>query len=169
MGEEKFQLEDYTGQNAIEIKTRLEEKYGLVVTIEKREPTDSNKDYDDDEIIGQSLDAGSEMKKGDSLILYTPNVVDTFPDMASEGWSVSDVEAFCNQYGLILVKEEQETNAYPEGTVISQSRTAGSTIIKGTTLRIYVAIKPVVKETPVEDKTTEEPEPTETGSDDENE
>lgn len=148
-GEESFKLEDYTGQNAIEIKTRLEEKYGLVVTIEKKEPADNSKEYDDDEIIGQSLEAGSEMKKGDPLTLYTPNIVDTFPDMAGEGWNLSDAETFCNKYGLVLEKTEQETSAYNEGTIISQSRTAGTTIIKGTTLRVTVAIKPKEKPEPV--------------------
>ena len=144
-GEESIKLEDYTGKNAIEIKTRLEEKYGLVVTIEKKEPADSSKDYDDDEIIGQSLAAGSEVKKGDSLTLYTPNVVDTFPDMAGEGWSLSDAETFCNKYGLILEKIEQETSAYSEGTIISQSRTAGTTIVKGTTLKVTIAVPPKAK------------------------
>ena len=155
-GEETITLEDYTGKNAIEIKTILETKYELKVDIEKKEPIDTSKDYDEDEIIGQSLSAGSEVKKGDSLILYTPNITDTFPDMATEGWNLSDVEAFCNKYGLILEKEEVETNAYSEGIVISQSRTAGSTIIKGTTLKIQVAIKPKKKETPKEEEKDKE-------------
>ena len=43
-GEETIALEDYKGQNAIEVKTRLETKYGLVVTIEKKEPEDQNKE-----------------------------------------------------------------------------------------------------------------------------
>ena len=153
-GEETIKLEDYVGQNAIEIKTRLEEKYGLVVTIEKKEPEDKDKDYDDEnEIIGQSLAKGSKVKKGDALTLYTPNIVDEFPDMAGEGWSLEDAQTFCDKYGLILEKTEQETSAYTPGTVISQSRTAGTTIVKGTTLRVTVAIKP--KEKP---KTDPEPE-----------
>ena len=147
---------DYVGQNANSVKTLLETKYGLVVTIEKKEPADNEKDYDDDEIIGQSLQAGSEVKAGDKLTIYTPDVVDTFPDMVEEGWSVSDVEAFCNKYELILEKVEQETSAYPEGTVIGQSRTMGSSIIKGTTLRITVAVKP--KEKPKTIEPTEKPE-----------
>ena len=73
--------------------------------------------------------------------------------MAGEGWSLSDVETFCSEYGLILEKNEQETTAYNEGTVISQSRTAGTKIVKGTTLRVTVAIKPKPKP-----QTTPEPE-----------
>ena len=145
-GEETIELEDYTGKNSIEIKTLLETKYELVVNIEKKDVDDG--DYEDDEIIGQSLAAGSEVKKGDTLILYIPNIVDTFPDMVSEKWTLDDAQAFCNKYGLSLEKTDQETNSFPEGTIISQSRTAGSPIIKGTTLKVTVAKKPTVKETP---------------------
>ena len=164
-GEDKYKLEDYVGQNVNSVKTLLETKYSLVVTVEKKEPDDNDKDYDDDEIIGQSLQAGSEVKAGDAITLYTPNIVDTFPDMVEEGWSVSDVEAFCNKYELILEKVEQETSAYQEGTVIGQSRTMGSSIIKGTTLRITVAIKP--KEKPKEKTTTDPTEKPETDGDEE--
>jgi len=155
-GEEKIKLEDYVGQNANSVKTLLETKYGLVVTIEKKEPEDNEKDYDDDEIIGQSLQDGSEVKAGDKLTIYTPNVVDTFPDMVEEGWSLNDVETFCDKYGLILEKVEQETSAYSEGTIIGQSRTMGSSIVKGTTLRVTVAVKP--KEKPKEKEPEEKPE-----------
>ncbi len=143
-GEDTFDIEDYTGQNANEIKARLEEKYGLKVTIEKKEVEDNQKEYDDDEIISQSLGAGSKVKKGDSITLYTPNVVDTFPDIAGEGWSLSDVEAFCKKYELILEKKEQpvaDTNKI--GKIISQNRRAGTQIVKGTTLIVTIGTKPV--------------------------
>ena len=147
-GDETFELEDYKDKNAIEIKTLLETKYELKVTIEKKEASDEDKKKDEDTIIGQSLEPGSKVKKGDQLILYTPNIVDEFPNMAEEGWILSDVEAFCKEYELILDKNEQETTAYSEGTIISQSPVAGRRIIKGTTLRVTVAIKPKAKPTP---------------------
>ena len=156
-GENIVKLEDYVGQNANSVKTLLETKYELVVTIEKKEVDANSKEYeDDDEIIGQSLEAGSEVKKGDNLILYTPNIVDKYPDMVEEGWSISDVEAFCNKYGLALEKVQQETSAYSEGTVIGQNKTKGSPIIKGTTLKVTVAVKPTVK--PKEEEEPKEPE-----------
>ena len=167
-GEETIALEDYKGQNAIEVKTRLETKYGLVVTIEKKEPEDQNKEYEDEnEIIGQSSPKGTKVKKGDTLILYIPNIVDEFPDMAGEGWNLSDAQTFCDKYGLILEKTEQETTAYPEGTIISQSRTAGTTIVKGTTLRVTVAVKPKEQSKPssppAEDEEEEEEEESQNG------
>ena len=169
LGDITIKIEDYKGKNAFEVKTLLETKYGLVVTIEKKEVEDNSKEYDDDEIIGQSLEAGSEVKKGDSLILFTPNIVDSFPDMVEEGWSLNDVEAFCSKYGLILEKVMQETSAYPEGTIIGQSRTKGSTIIKGTTLKVTIATKPTVKPQEQEEPhETEEPSEPEPGTNEEN-
>lgn len=143
-GEETFELEDYTGKNSIEIKTILETKYGLEVTIEKKDPTDDSKEYDEDEIIGQSLAAGSEVKKGDSLILYTPNIIDEYPDFVGEKWSLSDIEEFCDKYGLKINEIPEKvaySSSYNDNEVIRTNRTAGTKIYKGTTLTVYYAQK----------------------------
>ena len=146
-GENTIALENYVGENSIKIKTLLETKYELIVTIAKKDPPeDSDKKYDEDEIIEQSLTPGTAVKKGDQLILYTPNVVEKFPNMVEEGWSLADVKAFCEKYELKLKEEAVETTAYAEGTVISQSRTEGTPIVKGTELKVGVATKP--KEVP---------------------
>ena len=147
-GEETFEIENYIGKNYIEVQTILETKYGLVVNVEKKEPTDSTKEYGEQEIIGQSLAKGSEVKKGDSITLYIPNIVDVFPDMNGDGWSIDDAEAFCSKYGLTISTSYQETTAYDEGKIISQSRAAGSPIVKGTTLKVVVAKKPTASPSP---------------------
>ena len=147
-GEETFEIEDYTGKNYIEVQTILETKYGLDVSVEKRDVDASDREYDEQEIIGQSLGAGSEVKKGDSIILYIPNIVDNFPDMAALGWGLDDAQAFCDKYGLTIKVEYQETTAYEEGKIIDQSRAAGSPIVKGQTFTITIAKKPKVVEKP---------------------
>ena len=156
-GENTVALENYVGENSIKIKTLLEAKYELTVTISKKDPEDTEKKYEEDEIIGQSLAPGTLVKKGDQLILYTPNVSDKFPDMVEEGWTIGDVEAFCAKYGLTLSKNTVETTAYAEGKIISQSRTKGTPIVKGTTLTVQVAVKPTEKPvvTPEEPKEEE--------------
>ena len=146
-GEETFEIEDYTGQNYIEVQTILETQYGLDVTVEKRD-VESGSEYDEQEIIGQSLAAGSEVKEGDSIILYIPNIVDTFPDMAGEGWSLADAQAFCQKYGLTIKVEYQDTTAYEEGKIIDQSRAAGSPIVEGQTFTVTIARKPTQPSTP---------------------
>ena len=82
--------------------------------------------------------------------------------MVEEGWNLSDVRTFCDKYELILgeVKYEQTEMVAP-GTILKQSRTAGSPIIRGTTLIVTVAEKP--KEQP------KPPTPTPTPSEDEGE
>ena len=154
-GEDSFKLKDYTGKNYIEVQTLLETKYKLNVTIEKKDVTEG--DYDEQEIIGQSLAAGSEVKKGDSITLYIPNIIEVFPDMVAEGYSVDDAEAFCKKYNLTLRKNLVETNAYTAGRVISQSRIAGSEIVEGTNLTIEVAATPTKKEEPKEDPKEDPP------------
>ena len=141
-GEEVYEIEDYTGKNYIEVQTILERNYGLNVTVEKKEPTDSDKEYDEQEIIGQSLAAGSEVKKGDSIILYIPDIVDKFPDMVSEGWSIEDVEAFCDKYNLVLEKKYQASTKDAPGKIIDQSRAPGSPIYEGRTLKVTIATEP---------------------------
>lgn len=154
-GQETFVLEDYTGKNYIEIRTLLTTKYELKVTVEKRDVTDKDKEYDEQEIIGQSLAAGSHVMAGDNLILYIPNLVEEFPNMVELGWSEEDAQAFCDKYGLLLNVKEQETSAYAVGKVIEQSRAAGSPIVKGQPLTITIAVKPkeVVKPDPGKDDT----------------
>ena len=148
LGEETYEIEDYTGKNYIEVQTILKTQYGMKVVVEKKEPTDNTKEYDEQEIIGQSLAAGSEVKAGDSITLFIPDVVDSFPDMAAEGWSLTDAETFCKKYGIIIKVNEVETERIEVGKVISQSRAAGSPIARGTTLTIDVAIKPKPKPSP---------------------
>lgn len=148
VGEEVYIIEDYLGKNYIEVQTILETKYNLVVKVEKKDVTDTaDKEYQEQEIIGQSLAAGSEVKEGDEITLFIPNIMDTFPDMNAEGWTLSDVEAFANKYQLKLSVQYQETTQYEEGRVISQSRTVGSQIYEGTSLRIVVAKPPEAKPT----------------------
>ena len=148
IGEETVKLEDYTGKNAVEIKTLLETKYGIVVKIEKKDVDSKDKELDDTEIVGQSLAKGSELKKGDSLILYTPNNEVVFPNFADEGYSKDDVSAFCDKYSLNCTFKEEQTSSVPEGRIISQSRLVGSTVTKGTNLEVKYAVKPKVTPSP---------------------
>lgn len=150
-GEETFEIQNYIGENYIEVQTILETQYGLDVTVEKRDVDASDREYDEQEVIGQSLAAGSKVKEGDSIILYIPNIVDTFPDMAGLGWGLADAEAFCDKYGLTISVEYQETTAYEEGKIIDQSRAAGSPIVKGQTLTVTIAQKPKQTMTPSTD------------------
>ncbi len=146
-GEETFVIEDYTGQNYNSVKATLEAKYELIVSIEKKTPAD-DKDYDKDEIIGQSLSAGSEVKRGDKITLYIPNKVETLPNFVSEGWSLVDAQNYCNEHNISVTVVEQESTG-PAGVIISQSRKAGSDLDNVSSITLTVSVAP--KQTPSQD------------------
>ncbi len=142
-GVEQYEIEDYTDKNYIEVKTLLENVYGLVVTIEKKDIDLTGKDYTGQEIIGQSLAKGTKTEKGDQITLYIPNM-DVYPDMVQESWTLDQAKEFCNKYNLNLTVIEKETSAYKEGTVIGQSRSAGTPIVEQASITITVATLPVI-------------------------
>lgn len=158
IGEEVYEIEDYTGKNYIEVQTILETKYGLKVTIEKKVPADlKDKEYDEQEIIGQSLAAGSEVKKGDSITLYIPDIEEEYPDMEAENWSLEDVKAFCEKYNIKLTHTEVETTKKDPGKVLTQSRAPGSPIVKGSSLKVEIAKAPTEKTKEEKPKEEEKP------------
>ena len=156
LGEKKYKVEDFTGKNYIEVKTLLESVHGLVVKIEKKD-VENNDDIDDQTIIEQSVSSGTELKAGDEIILYIPDVYEEYPDFVNEDWSLEDIEAFCNEYNLNLSIAYQETDDFKAGTIMRQSREAKSKIVRGASLKITIAKElPVVKEEPtVDDNNTD--------------
>jgi serine/threonine protein kinase len=145
LGTKHLETEDYTGQNYIEVKAILETVHGLNVLIEKSE-VENPDDFDPNIIIGQNPEKGSKLVEGDTIILYIPNIVEKYPDMVSEGWTLSDAEAFVEKYELVLSVEYRETDEYAPNMVIEQKRAPGSVIVKGVTLKIVVATEPLVED-----------------------
>jgi len=139
LGIEVYEIEDYKGQNYIAVQTLLESLHKLEVVIEKKDIEDNEKEYNEQEIIDQSLEVGTKVSEGDKIILYIPNILEGYPNMQELGWSLEDVEAFCNQYELQLTIEYQETSQYAKGMIISQSRAPKSPIVKGATLKVIIA------------------------------
>ena len=153
IGGEYYTVEDLTGKNYVEIKAKLE-LMGINVLVEKKD-VDNPDDYKgkENQIIDQTpkynKDEELKLEKGDSITLYIPNIVDVYPDMVAEKWTLEDAQAFADEYGLTLDITEKESEEEP-GTIIAQGRPAGDTIIKGITLKVTVA-KEKSKEDPIED------------------
>jgi len=146
LGSEKIKIANYVGEDVNAIKIELI-KAGLSVEVLTKDVDEASEYYKKtDIIIEQSAKEGEELEPGTQIILYTPNVYEEYPDVVSEGWSVSDVEAFCEEYGLTLKIIERES-AEEEGTILEQSPKAESRIIEGITFKIVVAIKPVTTTT----------------------
>ena len=136
-GHASYEVEDFTGKNYIEVQTLLEQVHGLEVTIEKK-LVDEPDEYEIQEVIGQSVEKGTILSPGASITLYIPDIDDGYPNMVEDGWTVDDVEAFCEKYNINLTIDYLPTAQYTEGTLISQSRSPKTPIISGATLKIVV-------------------------------
>ena len=136
-GTSNFVLEDYTGQNYIEVKTILEKVNNLFVVIDY-EDVDTSK-YQTGQIIKTEPAAGEKVKAGDTITIYIPNMAEEYPDFTSGDYSLSDIQAFCEKYGITLQEEYVQTSEYEPGAIISQNRKKGDEIIRGMTLKITIA------------------------------
>ena len=159
-------LEDYTGKNYTEIKAKLE-LLKINVLVEKKDVEDKEK-YKDKEniIIDQSpkFTEGDEKKileQGDTVTLYIPNIVDEYPDMVNEGWTLSDFLAFADEYQLTYIIQDSTGTTIPESeysnlgstVIISQSRKVGDRILTNVTQKIM--LNTVYKSNDKEEEKTE--------------
>ena len=96
-----------------------------------------------------------EIKEGDTVILYIPNIVDEYPDMVNEGWTLSDAIAFAKEYKLNIsvtdkndvVIEENNYKDFTNATIIEQTgRLVGDPIIEGMTFKVKVNAEQTIEE-----------------------
>lgn len=146
LGDVTIAIEDYTGKNASEIKGKLEALKVQVIIEKKEVDLTDGETYKENIIIGQSIEAGEKISEGSSITLYVPKLDNKYPDFVNENYSVEEVENFCSEYGVTLTKKEVETTEYPAGSIIYQSRAAGTTVVSGAKITIHIALAP--SETP---------------------
>ena len=159
-------LEDYTGKNYTEIKAKLE-LLKINVLVEKKDDEEKEK-YKDKEniIIDQSpkfteSDEKKILEQGDTVTLYIPNIVDEYPDMVNEGWTLSDFLAFADEYQLTYIIQDSTGTTIPESEysnlgsaiIISQSRKVGDRILTNVTQKIM--LNTVYKSNDKEEEKTE--------------
>ncbi len=131
-GPVKSDLEDYTGENFDDIEAKLT-KLGVKVKREKKE-VEKPSEYVGkiNTIIDQTpkYEEGEEQKlsSDDILVLYTPDILEEYPDMVEEEWTVEKVEQFAKDYGLNLTVKDskgktiQDYSQYLNKPVKSQNR-----------------------------------------------
>lgn len=139
-GQEDIELEDYVGENYLEVKVKLEDVLGLKVLVEKRNISDLTEDKENI-ILEQNPKAGSKVSKGSTVTLYIPNM-NYYPDMVAEQWTEDDVRSFAAKYNLNLEVSQQESTTATPGTVIYQSRKSGSVISENVTFSVIIAKAP---------------------------
>ena len=136
-----YEMENFVGQNYLEVKAILEKVNKLFVVIEKVDVTNTT-NYKENIIMKQEPEVGTKLKEGDTVTLYIPDMTESYPDFTSGTYSLSDIEAFCKKYNLTLQTEYTQTDKYEAGAIIKQNRAAGSSIINGMTLTITIVEAP---------------------------
>ena len=160
-------LENYVGSNFYEIKGKLE-AFGLVVNQEMKD-VEKNEEAKENQILEQRPIAGTKLVEGDTVTLIIPNLIVNYPNFVEEeGWSRDAIEKFCQANNISVTFTEQETDTYPEGTIIKQDHVAGTRVREGYPLTITIAkAKKVEKPKPQEpekEEKTETQEVTETNN-----
>lgn len=138
-GTESFTLDNYVDKDYETVKYLLEEK-GLVVNMEEKEVTEDD-NIKEGTIISQSISEKEEVKKGDTITFEVAKIITVYPDFVNEAYTLSGVEDFCNKHGITLESTAKETNDFTENTILTQSRTAGTKVVSGVTLRVTYAKK----------------------------
>ena len=140
-GTAKIKIEDYTGKNAMEVKGALE-LLGLNVTVDKKKVEETEGiEYDADLVIEQSVIKGKKLKKGDSIILFTPDVMVKYPNFVKT-YTFAQVEEWASKNNVTVIKQEISTNDCPAGTIIAQDKPEGYLVYPGTSFTVTVAIEP---------------------------
>ena len=140
-GTAKIKIEDYTGKNAMEVNGALE-LLGLNVSVEKKKVEETEGiEYDADLVIEQSVIKGKKLKKGDSIILFTPDVMVKYPNFVKT-YTFAQVEEWASKNNVTVIKQEISTNDCPAGTIIAQDKPEGYLVYPGTSFTVTVAIEP---------------------------
>lgn len=151
LGSDKITIEDYTNRNYLKVQAELEVK-GIVVTVEYKAVSDKSKyKGKEDLIISQSVEKDTNLVKGDSIILYLPKITKEYPDFVAESWSIEDIQTFCEEYDIDLSIEEVIDDTKETGTIIYQSRPAGSEIAEKVSLKVKIT-----KKTPTEEEISDD-------------
>lgn len=137
---EKYVIENYVGKNYIEVKTTLEKLYGIKVNIVNKE-IEIKKDTNLQAILEQSIPEGTEViidKDNPAEITLTiPLEYENYPDFVGEGYTLEDVQKFCDDHQITLNVKYEITNEYEEGKIIKQNRSGK--IVPGASLIITIA------------------------------
>ena len=154
-GEGKYIVEDFTNENYLVAKGKIEAQCECNVVIET-EKVEEGKDVKEDIVLKTVPGAGEASKLGDQIKIIIPEVEYKYPDF-TKGYTIDKIEDFAKKHELKLEYKYQETTSVPEGTILKQNRAADSIVASGVTLVITIAQSPE----PTEEDTTQEGEITE--------
>lgn len=136
-GENGYVVEEsLKGRNADEVKAILQTMYKLLV-ITRTEEAGANANANT--IIRTEPDVGTRLTEGQQIILYIPDMNTVYPDFTKGNYTLKQIEAWGEKYGVEILTFYEKTDEYKPGTIYDQSQKAGTTVMKNSTLNIYIA------------------------------
>lgn len=132
---------NYVGKDIDMVEKELTNK-GIKVVKKEEEHEKDEKDVKENVILEQDVEVGTTLKKGDTITFTIPTFVVTYPDFVKEVYTFEEVEKFCEENGCTVVKKEKESSTDKDGTIIYQSREAGTKVVKGASITITVSKAP---------------------------
>ena len=149
-GDNQYTVEDFVGEKMHYLKAQGKlEEYEINVQIRFKEVSEED-NYEEGQIIEQSVAPGEKLGAKDTIILYIPNIEVTYPDFTSGSYTLEEVQEFCDRYGVTLKPEYEEREDVPAGAIFEQDKPKGYTVREGTTLKIKIA-QAVTVEDPIDD------------------
>ena len=143
-GEGKYLMEDFTGQNYLEVKGKIEAGCECNVVVETKKVDEKSK-AKEETVLETVPAAGESSKLGEQITIIIPEVEYKYPDFTS-GYTIAQIEEFAKKHELKLEIKYQQSSTVKAGKIIKQSRAAKSVVTPGATLVITVATAPVVEE-----------------------
>ncbi len=133
---EYIYIPDVTGTNADDATSTLE---GLGFSVSREFQYSGTVSAGD--VISQSPPGGNNGKAGDTIVLYVSQGTESTTVPSVVGESESNARTALGNAGLNVGTVTQDySNSVPEGNVISQSVSAGSTVSEGTSVDLEVSL-----------------------------
>ncbi len=133
-GPETEVVDDYSGQNADEIKANLEAEGYTVETIK-----DYNSDQAEGLIYDQSPASGSEIEHNGKVTLYVSQGTAPIKIDNLIGLSESDAQSFVDTNGLLATYNYECSDAIEKEKVISQNPSSGAMLEVGGTIEFTIS------------------------------
>ncbi len=149
-GEGTYIIEDFTGENYLVAKGKIEAQCECNVTVET-EKVSEDKKVKEDTVLRTEPAAGESSKLGSQITIIIPDVEYKYPDF-TKGYTVAQIDAFAKKHELKLEYKYQESTSAKEGTILKQSRAAGSVVTTGASLVITIATAPEIDDVPEDDE-----------------
>lgn len=138
LGEEPFEIKDYTNKDYEEVRAELTE-LGFTVNQEKKASTE----IESGKIISQDIEVGEEVISSETTITFTVSTgLPMIPLQDLKNFSKAGVEEYVERVGLKLVVEEKSSDEVPLGLVISQKPAPGTNLRVGEQITVVYSTGP---------------------------